>query len=506
MKIEKMEKSIKKKSIKKNYLYNVIYQVFLLLSPLLVTPYISRVLSADGIGQYSFTLSIATYFTIFGALGFNYYAQREIAKHQDDKYEQSKILYEVFICRGFAVSISIITNLLLCIFYIYGEYTNLMLILSLNIIAVAFDITFFFQGNEEFGKIIFRNIIIKIISIIAIFVFVNAEDDLNIYTFINATSTLISNIALWGYMPKYLKKVSFKLLKPFSHLKGTLKLFIPTIATSIYLVLDKTLIGVMITDTYVVVSDGIEVVKNYSDLENGYYEQAMKLVKMAMVIITSMGTVMIPRNSNEIKNGNIEKVKSNIYTSSKLVWMLGIPMVFGLILVAPNMVPWFFGDGYDKCIILISIFSFLIIIIGFSNVLGIQYLVPSGKDNIFAICLLVGAAINLTLNLILIPYFWSIGAAISSICAELVITLLMTFFVRKELNILKILILSWKYLISGIIMFVCVYFVSIYLTSSIINSIVIVISGILIYGICLTILKDEFVLKYIRKISKKMKK
>jgi len=225
-----------------------------------------------------------------------------------------------------------------------------------------------------------------------------------------------------------------------------------------------------------------------------------------MVIITSMGTVMIPRNSNEIKNGNIEKVKSNIYTSSKLVWMLGIPMVLGLILVAPNMVPWFFGDGYDKCIILISIFSFLIIIIGFSNVLGIQYLVPSGKDNIFAICLLVGAAINLTLNLILIPYFWSIGAAISSICAELVITLLMTFFVRKELNILKILILSWKYLISGIIMFVCVYFVSIYLTSSIINSIVIVISGILIYGICLTILKDEFVLKYIRKISKKMKK
>ena len=134
-------------------------------------------MSPEGIGQYSYTYSLITYFTIFGALGFGYYAQREIAKYQNDKYMQSKVFWEVNICRLLSVGIALAVNLILCFTKVYGDYELLMLLFSINIIATAFDIAFFFQGNEDFGKIVIRNVIIKILSIIAIFLFVKDTND-----------------------------------------------------------------------------------------------------------------------------------------------------------------------------------------------------------------------------------------------------------------------------------------------------------------------------------------
>lgn len=491
-----------KKSVKKNYIYNVIYQVFLLIVPLVVTPYVSRVLLPEGIGQYSYSYSLITYFTIFGSLGFGYYAQREIAKHQGDKYNQSKVFWEINICRLLPVSLALIVNLLFCLTNIYGDYNLLMYIFSFNIIAVAFDIAFLFQGNEEFGKIVIRNVIIKTISIAAIFVFVKDSGDVWVYALINALILVLSNISLWSYLPKMLTKVSRKELKPLSHLKGTIRLFIPTIATSIYTVLDKTLIGALINDTYTVIEDGIEVIKKYSDLENGYYEQSEKLVKMGLTIISCIGTVMIPRNSNEIANGNFEKVKDNIYKSSRFVWLLGVPLMFGLMATANNFVGWYYGDGYDKCITLIMALSPIILIIGFSNVFGVQYLVPIGKDTKFAIALLSGAGINLVMNLILIPFLWSLGAAIGTLIAETMVTIIMAILIRKDISFLKILSFSWKYLLSGAVMFTCVYITSMYLNSSIINSLILVIEGALIYGIMLLILVDKFSINLLTGIFK----
>ena len=501
----------KKKSVKKNYIYNVIYQVFLVIVPLIVTPYVSRVLSPEGIGQYSYTYSLITYFTIFGALGFGYYTQREIAKFQNDKYNQSRIFWEVNLCRLLSVGLALIVNLILCFTHVYGNYETLMLIFSINIIATAFDIAFFFQGNEDFGKIVLRNVIIKTLSIASIFIFVKKQDDVWVYALINAVLLIASNISLWSYLPKYLVKVKMNEIKPLRHLKGTLRLFIPTVATSIYTVLDKTLIGVLIDGTYTVIENGVEVIKKYSDLENGYYEQSEKLVKMAMTIITCIGTVMIPRNSMEISKGNLDKVKTNIYTSSKAVWLIGIPIVLGFIATAPNFVPWFYGDEYEKCVLLISLLSPLVIIIGFSNVFGVQYLVPMGKDTAFGVSLIIGAITNLIMNLILIPFLWSSGAVIGTLIAEFAVTTTMIIIVRKEISVKKIFIYSWKYLIAGLIMFVAVYFTGQLLDSSIINSLALVIEGAFIYGIILLILKDSLTLtilnygiNFIKKLFKRI--
>ena len=495
----------KRKSVKKNYIYNVIYQLFLVLVPLIVTPYISRVLSPEGVGESSFSYSLIAYFTIFGSLGFGYYAQREIAKYQNQKENQSRIFWEINLCRLVSVGIALLLNIMMCLFQVYDKYTLLMWVFSINIFAIAFDISFFFQGNEEFGKLVLRNVIIKAISIACIFIFVKNEQDVWIYALINAAMLIVSNLSMWGYLPKLLVRIPIKSLRPFKHLKGTLKLFIPTIATSIYTVLDRTLIGVLIPDTYTVIENGKEVVKRISDLENGLYEQSEKLVKMAMTIITCFGSVMIPRNSYEISQGNLDKVRQNIYTSSRLVWLVGVPMVLGLIATASNFVPWFYGEGYEKCIPLISIFSVLILLIGFSNIFGLQYLVPSGHDKSFTIALLLGAVLNLILNCILIPFYWSFGAAIASIIAECIVTITMGIMVSKQISLKKIILCSWKYLLSGIVMFIPAWFIGKYLESSILNSIIIVGCGIVIYGVMLLILKEQFLYGFLRKIFKRKK-
>lgn len=493
------------KSVKKNYIYNLIYQIFLVIVPLVVTPYVSRVLSPEGIGQYSFSYSLITYFTIFASLGFGYYAQREIAKHQDDIKRQSEIFWEINICRLLPVSIALVINVLLCIFKIYGQYSNLMLVFNINIISVALDIAFIYQGNENFSKIVIRNVIIKIISITFIFIFVKEQDDIIIYTFINSFMLIISNLSLWTNLSKTLVKIEMKKLKPFSHLKGTLALFIPTIATTIYTVLDKTLIGVLVDGTYVIIENGVEVVKKYSDLENGYYEQSEKLIKMAMTVITCIGTVMIPRNSKEFAEGNIEKIRSNIFTSSQLVMLIGLPMVLGLIATTSNFVPWFYGNGYDKCILLISLLSPLIIIIGFSNVFGLQYLIPSGNDKKFALALIAGSIVNVILNVILIPFFWSLGATIGTIVAELVVTIVMGVMVRKELNIFKVIVSSWKYILVSLVMFFSVLVVCRLLEPSFLNSCFLGFLGVFIYIILLIILKDKIVCNAINYLIKKLK-
>lgn len=492
--------------IKKNYIYNLAYQILLLVIPLITTPYISRVLSAEGVGKYSFSYSLITYFTIFASLGFGYYAQREIAKNQNDTYKQTKCFWEIVICRLIPVFISLICNFILCIFKVYGDYTCLMLILSINILNVAFDFSFFFQGNEKFKTIVVRNFFIKIIFLISIFVFVRDKNDLWIYTLINSMALILSSLSMLSPLRKLLIKISIKDLKPIKHLRGTLMLFLPSIAVSIYTILDKTLIGLLITDTYKTFDEnGFEIIKRYSDLENGYYEQSEKIVKLIMTIITAIGTVMIPRNSNEISLGNYDNVRKNIYKTSNIVLLVGTPMMLGLINISDLFVPWFFGEGYDKCKILIKILSPLIVIIGLSNVFGLQYLIPYGKDKKFSIALVFGSIVNLVLNLIFINMWWSIGAAIATIFGEITVTVTMAVMIRKDINIIKILLNGWRYYVAGLIMFMILFFLTKLFSPTILYTIINVVIGIIIYGIMLLILRDKQVVSITKRLFNKNK-
>ena len=475
-----------KKSVAKNYIYNVIYQVLVMIIPLITTPYLSRVLGAENIGIYSYTLSITTYFILFGSLGVALYGQREIAYVQDDIKKRSKNFYEILLMRFITLGISLL--LFYLTFCLKGEYIIYYKILILEIIANSLDISWFFQGLEEFKKTVIRNTIVKIVSVICIFSLVKTSSDLTKYFIIYVLSTFIGNISLWIYLPKYICKVKINQLKLFKHLKPTLSLFIPQVATQIYTVLDKTMIGAMVLDKS----------------EVGYYEQAQKIVKLLLTIATSLGTVMIPRMASTYAKGDFEKIKEYMKNSFSFIMLLAFPLMFGIISIVKDFVPLFYGPGYEKVIYLICIISPIIIAIGLSNVIGTQYLMPTKQQKKYTISVIFGAIVNLIFNLILIKYWKSIGASIATVIAEFTVTGVQLYFVRNEIKIKEILKLSYKYFIASLIMFIWSLLVRNIFNNSILTICTQVAISIIVYFSILLFMKDKFLINAINeKIRRK---
>lgn len=475
-----------KKSITKNYIYNLIYQILIIVVPLFTTPYLSRVLGAENIGIYSYTLSITTYFILFGSLGVAMYGQREIAYLQEDKYNRSKTFVEILIMKFITLAISLI------IFYFafasHGQYSMYYKILILEIIANMLDISWFFQGLEEFKKTVLRNSIVKIISVICIFSLIKTPEDLTKYFFIYVLSTFLGNISLWMYLPKYIQKVKPKDLKIFRHFKSTIALFIPQIAVQIYTVLDKTMIGTIVEEKS----------------EVGFYEQTQKIIKLSMAIATSIGTVMVPRMANTFANGDKKKLKEYMINSFSFILLLAFPLMFGLTSISDSFVPIFYGEGYEKVAILIKIISPIIVIIGLSNVIGTQYLLPTKQQTKYTTSVVIGAIVNFILNFILIRYWKSIGASIATIIAEISVTGVQFYLVRKEIRIEDVLKTSYKYIISSIIMFVISLIIGRLISNNFISVVAqICISGI-VYFTLLILMKDRMIYMGIDKIKSKI--
>ena len=476
-----------KNSILKNYIYNLIYQIVVIILPLITTPYLSRVLGAENIGIYSYTLSIVTYFILIGSLGVAMYGQREIAYLQNDKKVRSKKFWEIVIFRMITLMISMV------IFYFTyaasGEYKVYYQIFLLEIFANIFDISWFFQGMEDFKKTVGRNLIIRILSVILIFILVKDQDDLAKYIIIYVLTTFIGNISLWFYLPKYIQKVSLKHLNIIQHIKPTISLFIPQVATQIYTVLDKTMIGSILGDMS----------------EVGYYEQGQKITKLTLAIITALGTVVAPRIANTFKDGNKEEINQYLNRSFKFVWLLACPMIAGLIVVSSNFVPIFYGDGYDKVATILCVISPLILAIGLNNVTGVQYLIQVKKQRIYTITVVIGAIVNIVLNFILINIFKSVGAAIASVLAETAILIAQLIFVRKDINIKNVYKGAWKYILSSIIMFIFTILLKDITNNQFYNLIIQIVTGSCIYFVILFILKDEFLKDVIQRVLNKFK-
>ena len=291
------KKTQKNKSIKLNYIYNVSYQILTLITPLITAPYLSRVLKADGIGAYSYTYSLVSYFIMFAALGTVNYGNREISYLQEDRAKRTKTFWEIELLSVISVIVCLCAYMVFTLAFPHPPLKkHLLLIEAVYLISVASDISWLFQGLEEFGKIVGRNVIFKIINIAFIFIAVRSESDLLIYVAGVCLLELFANISIWFYLPQYVDRPKLKELKPFSHLRATLTLFVPTIATTIYTALDKTMLN-NITG---------------SMTENGYYEQANKISKMVLMLVTSLGTVMLPRIGIAFSENKKDEVKARI--------------------------------------------------------------------------------------------------------------------------------------------------------------------------------------------------
>lgn len=471
-----------RKSIAKNYTYNVIYQILVMIIPLITTPYVSRVLGAEAIGIYSYTLSIATYFALFGTLGISLYAQREIAYVQEDKKKRSLIFWEINIIRLITMAMSIM------IFYFSfaksEQYSIYYKILIIDLIANCFEITWFLNGMEEFKKTVIRNGIIKWLSVFLVFILVKQPSDLIKYILIYSISTLLGQISIWMYLPKYLQKIKLKEINLKRHIKPVILLFIPQVATQIYNVLDKTMIGNIVT--------------NKSEV--GFYEQAQKIIKLLISVVTSLGTVMVPRMANIFANKNFEQMKEYLKKSFNFVYFLAFPIIFGLISISNKFVPVFFGQGYDEVTSLIIIISPIILLIGLSNITGMQYLLPAKRQKEYTISVIIGAVINAILNVILIKILGAKGASIASVIAELMVLIIQLYYMKAFIPIRQLLKIGKRYATLSLIMGIISYIIGLGIQNNILSIAIQIVTGGIIYIIGLIILKDEFIQNILRKL------
>lgn len=479
-----------KKSAKTNYIFNVSYQIFTIIVPIITTPYISRVLGAEGIGTNSYTYSIVRYFLILAALGTVSYGAKIIGINQDNKETRSIKFWELFLLRA------ILTTVMIILYYAYVVFlAGNKLIATLQgiyLLGVLFDISWLFQGMEDFKKISIRNFIIKIINIIYIFTFVKTASDLPKYVFGLALFTVLSSLVMWINLKKYITTVNIKKLKPFQHIKEVVELFIPTIATQFYAIIDKTMIG-MFAD---------------SATENGYYEQAFKVVDMSVMMITTLGTILVPRVSKEFANKNLAAVKDYLRKSYKFVWLLGIGLMLGVTGIVNTFVPVFFGDGYDKVKILLPIFGLLYIPMGMNYMTGRQYLVATNQQNKYTKLLVIGGIVNILVNFLLIPKFLSIGGAIGSVTGEFCILFISTKYLTKtkQYDFKSFWKDIYKYCIAGVIMLIVLLCAQIIMPLNWIGLGTLILIGVIVYGVMLITLKDSMVLELLNNIKAKILK
>lgn len=448
-------------SIKKNFLYNAFYQVLTLILPLITTPYISRVMGAERVGVYSYAYSIAYYFGMFILLGTNNYGNRTIASVRDDKKNLSKTFWSIYAMQLF-LGLFVSTVYLMYVFVI-AEEQMMALLQIIYLISVALDISWFFFGIEQFKLTVTRNTIIKILTVVAMLLFVKSIDDLYIYALIMVGSSLISQIFLWIFLKDYVIFQKITLCDIKKHIIPNLILFIPVIAISLYALMGKIILGNM-----------------SSMIEVGYFESANKLTVIPTMAVTALGTVMLPRISNMVSHGQHEETQKYLEKSLIISVFLSSSMALGISAVSKEFVPLFYGEGFDKCKILIPILVLSSIFVSWANVIRTQYLIPYKKDKIYIQSVFLGAIINIILNILLIPTLQSIGAAIASLSAEIIVSVFQTFKVRKELHIRSYLKKSIPFLIIGFIMYAIVIQVP-FINNNIITIIIKVIVGGLIY-------------------------
>lgn len=430
---------MKTPSIRKNYIYNLIYQIMTLLTPFITTPYISRVLGAEGTGVQSYTASVAQYFVIAAALGTASYGQREAARNRDDKKALSRVFWEIE-CLCLATT-GLCLAVWMCVIGFSRQYAPFYGVLTMTLLAVPLDISWLFGGLERYGVIALRNIAVKAAGILLMFAFIRTRQDLLLYVALLAATGLAGNLSMWGYLRQFVEPVSIKTLRPLRHLKETIVYFIPTIATSVYTILDKTMIG------WFTAGD---------KTQNGYYEYATGFVNMGKILIISFNSVMSARMSYLFAAGRQDEIHSRIRESLDFILLLAFPIALGLAGVASGFVPWFLGSGYEPVSGLLYVLCPLVIIVGLSDCMGSQILTPGGQRAKSGKVIVAGAGLNFLLNLVLIPRLQAWGAAAASVIAELFITGLYLYLCRAYIRIPMLASLGWKRFLAAAVMFVMV--------------------------------------------------
>lgn len=466
-------------NIFKNYIYQFIYQLINIVFPLLTLPYISKVLGAENLGIYTYSFSIITYLVLVSDLGIRNYGSRKIAYCRENEYELKKFFWELFLQKFY---ISILIFLLSFIYFFYTNKNKIFLIQIFYIIISFLDISWLYQGLEDFKKIMLRNLILKLFLLVLIFLCIKEKDDLLKYTKLMIIVNLLGNLILWAKLPIFNIKLKIKKLKLFSHLKNSFIMFFPQVAITMYTTLDRIMLGSMCDKKYVT-----------------YYDISNKIIIVSMVLITTAGSVFLPKISNLYSNNRYEEIRELIKKSLNIFILIMFPLIFGILSVADGFIKLLFDKTYMEVAFLMKVMSITIIFWTLNNITGSHILIPMGRENKITFSVFLGCFINVGLNYILIKKYNALGAVIATIITEGIVTIIQIYFSKDYFRVSLKTIL--KSLVSALIMFFILKFISsLYLK---------IFLGGISYILLILFLKEENTLEiwnlFILKIKEKLK-
>lgn len=477
------------KSVKVNYILNLINTGTQMLFPLITFPYVCRVIEADGIGQINFFQSIISYISLFTCLGIPMYAIREIARDRSDVVKMNRTAMEILLLHSMLTLVGYAIVAILCLTVPQIQVNiPLFLILSLTIFFTAIGCEWFYQGIEDFKYITIRGLIIKTVSVVLLFIFVKSKTDLLYYGCYTVFGVLGGNIFNFFRLRKYIHRenIIFSELHIKRHVKPVLKVFSFSVVTSIYLQLNTVLLGFL---------------KNA--LAVGYFAAATKVMQMLLTMSACLGSVMMPRASHLIAENKEDEFNRLIQKSYDFTLAIALPMTIGLIFCAPSLITALCGVKFEHSILPSQIIAPIILMVAISNVFGIQVLFPKGKINIVTLCCGIGAVADLILNLCLIPFFSYIGTSIAYLGAEVATTVSMYLIGRRYIPIKYFKKSHLTYSLGCIVMAFALYGLSLLQLPTITILLLQACSGVLAYFIILCICKDDMLIQILSKIKKK---
>lgn len=409
---------MKTKSLKINFIMNSILTMSQFIFPLITFPYVSRILLPEGIGKVSFATSIISYFNMFAQLGIPTYGVRACAKIRDDKQKLTKTVQELLIINIIMGVVSYIFLFLMIIFVPkFQQEKSLLLIISSTIFFITIGMEWLYKALEQYTYITIRSIIFKFIALVAMFLLIHQKSDYIIYGGVSIFASSASNVFNFFHINKY---VSLKPVKKYNiktHLKAVAIFFAMSCATTIYTHLDTVMLGFIGTNADV-----------------GYYNAAVKVKTILVSIVTSLGVVLLPRASYYVENQMLEEFYRITKKAINFVFLLAIPMMIYFIIFAKNGILLLSGKAYIESVYPMQIIMPTILFIGLTNIMGIQILVPLGRENVVLLSEIGGVIVDIFLNSLLIPKYASVGAAFGTLAAECVVFIIQYTVLRSEVK------------------------------------------------------------------------
>lgn len=396
----------------KNYLYNLSYQILTIILPIITVPYVTRIFTSEDLGNYGFYNSIVSYFSLFAMLGIGLYGTKQIAAASD----VSSTFWNIYAIQLIAslISIFVYVILILCI-PTMSEIIPLILFISL--FSKIIDISWLFAGKEDFKKITLRNTVVKVVGVISIFTFIKNSEDLYLYILLIVVFDFLGQVVMWVPAKKFIKRPSFNMKIMKKNLQPIVLLFLPQVAISLYVVLDRTLLGLL---------------GSYSDV--GIYEQGQKLTSILLTVVSSLGAVMLPRVANLLSERKEKEAQNMVKFSFILYNLIIFPMIFGLIAINEVFVKLFLGQNFQDVKYVLYIIVFNIMFIGWTNILGYQVLVVRNKNKEFMLSTTIPAFVSVAVNIAVIPFFGYIGASITSVVVETLVFAIQWYYSRNIIN------------------------------------------------------------------------